>query len=170
MKKTLCVIFVLALLLSLPACSSSKEKIQDPVFFYYRQAELDYGTTPGVLNKEAREAAGHRQDYSYLLSVYLKGPEDFALYSPFPRNTTLKSFSLQDGTAFVNLSFSFSTLTGLDLSIACACITLTVCEMTGAQQVTIRAENALLDGNPQITMTPDSLLMLDDSNIAILPE
>lgn len=170
MKKTLCMILVLIVLLSLPACGSSKEKIQDPVFFYYQQLEPDYGTDPSILRKEIREAAGHRQDYSYLLSLYFNGPEDFSLYSPFPRNTALKSFTLQDNSAFVNLNFSFSALTGLDLSIACACITLTVCEMTGANSVTIRAENALLDGNPQITMTPDSFLMLDDSNIAIRPE
>ena len=170
MKKTLCVIWVLVLLLSLPACTSSKEDIQEPAFFYYRQSELSYGTTPGVVAKEAREVAGHKQDYSHLLSVYLKGPESYTLYNPFPGSTSLRSFSMHDGTAFVHLSSSFASLTGLDLTLACACITLTVCEMTGVQQVTISADGVLLDGNPQITMTPDGLLMMDDSNIVIPPE
>ena len=170
MKKTLCLIFAFALLLSLSACASSEEKVQTPVYYYYRQMELTYGADPGVLDKEAREAAGHLQDYTYLLSEYLEGPKNFSLYNPFPRNTVLRSFALQDGTAFVQLSASFASLTGLDLTLACACITLTVCELTGAQQVTIRADDSLLDGNPQITMSPDSLLMLDDSNIVIRPE
>lgn len=170
MKRILRVIFPLILILSLAACTTSEDEIQEPVFFYYRQLELNYGTTPSVVDKEAREAAGHRQDYSYLLSVYLKGPENFSLYNPFPTNTALKGFALQDGTAFVHLSSSFASLTGSDLTLACACITLTVCEMTGAQQVTISADEALLDGNPQITMTPDSFLMMDDSNIVISPE
>ena len=170
MKKLLCSFMILALSLSFSACSSPKDKIQEPVFFYYRQLELNYGTTPSVVDKEAREAAGHRQDYSYLLSVYLKGPENFSLYNPFPSKTFLRSFVLQDSTAFVQLSSSFASLTGLDLTLACACITLTVCEMTGAQQVNISAEDTLLDGNPQITMTPDSFLMMDDSNIVIRPE
>lgn len=169
MKKALCVILILSLLL-LPACNTPEKKIQDPVFFYYRQLELDYGANPGVLNKEVREAAGHRQDYSYLLTEYFKGPADFSSYNPFPSNTSLKEFSLQGDTAFVDLNYSFSSLTGLDLSIACACITLTVCEMTGSRQVTISAQHGLLDGTPSITMTPDSLLMLDDSNIVIPPE
>ena len=170
MRKTLCVIFIFALLLALPGCASSEDTIQNPVYFSYRQMDLDYGADPGVVDKEARESAGHLHDYTYLLSEYLEGPKNFSLYNPFPRNTVLRSFTLQDGTAFVQLSASFASLTGLDLTLACACLTLTICEMTDAQQVTIRADDSLLDGNPQITMSPDSLLMMDNSNNLIHPE
>ena len=170
MKKLLCVIFSLSLLLSLASCAAPKDKIREPVSFYYRRLELSYGTKPEVFDKEVREAEGYRQNYSYLLSMYVKGPESYSVYNPFPRGTFLTGFALRDGTAFVNLSSSFASLTGLDLTLACACITLTVCEMTGAQQVTISAANALLDGNSQITMMPDDLLMMDNSSIVISPE
>ena len=170
MKRILSVILPLALLLSLASCVTVKEKIREPVSFYYRQKEVNYGANPSVVDKEIREASSHRHDYSYLISQYLKGPEDLTLYSPFPRNTALKGLSIQDGTAYVNLNSSFASLTGLDLTLACACITLTVCEMTGANQVTITAADSLLDGAAQITMTPDNLLMVDNSNIVIRPE
>ncbi|MBQ2785902.1 MAG: GerMN domain-containing protein [Oscillospiraceae bacterium] len=170
MKKMLCVIISFALSYTLISCDSSKESIQEPVDFYYCQLEMDYGIESQAISKEVRDAKDRRQDYSYLLSLYLNGPESYALYNPFPRSTSLKGFALQDSTAFVHLNSSFASLTGLDLTLACACITLTVCEMTGAQQVTIRADDALLDGNPQITMTSDSFLMMDDSNIVIRPE
>ena len=170
MKKLLCVILPLVLLLSLASCSTSKDSIEDPVHFYYRELEMKYGTEPGVIGKEVRDAQGRRQDYSYLLSLYLKGPASYSLYSPFPANTSIKSFSLQEGNASVHLSSSFAGLTGLDLTLACACITITVCEMTGAQQVTISAADALLDGNSNITMSQEDIVLLDDSSIVIAPD
>lgn len=170
MKKLLCVIISFLLSFSLISCVSSKENIQEPVYFYYGQLEMQYGNQPEAISKEVRDAKDRRQDYPHLLSLYLNGPESYSLYNPFPRNTSVLSFSLQDGTAAVQLSSSFATLTGFDLTLACACITLTVCEMTGAQQVTISADGVLLDGNQQITITPDSLLMADNSNIAIRPD
>ena len=170
MKKLLSVIIPLVLSFSLISCVSSKEDIQEPVHFYYGQLEMNYGNQPEVINKEVRDAKDRRQDYSHLLSLYFKGPESYSLYNPFPRNLSLLSFSLQDGTAAVHLSASFATLTGLDLSLACACLTMTVCEMTGAQQVTVSAADSLLDGNPQITLSPEDVLLLDDSSVIIDPE
>lgn len=170
MKKLLCVILPLILLLSLAACSTSEGSIKDPVHFYYCQLEMSYGTEPGVIDKEVRDAQGLRQDYAYLLSLYLKGPKSYSLYSPFPTNTSLKYLSLDNGTASIQLGSSFAVLTGLDLTLACACITMTVCEMTGAQQVTISAADALLDGNSSITMSPEDILLLDSSSIVIDPD
>ena len=170
MKKMLCVIISFALSYTLISCDSSKESIQEPVDFYYCQLEMDYGIESQAISKEVRDAKDRRQDYSHLLSLYFKGPESYSLYNPFPRNLSLLSFSLQDGTAAVHLSASFATLTGLDLSLACACLTMTVCEMTGAQQVTVSAADSLLDGNPQITLSPEDVLLLDDSSVIIDPE
>ena len=170
MKNLLCVILILALSFTLAACASPKEDIKDPVSFYYRQLEMDYGNAPSAIAKEIRDAQSRRQDYSYLLSLYFKGPEEYSLYNPFPRSTTVKSFALQDGAVDLQLSSAFASLSGLDLSIACACLTITVCEMTGAEQVTISAADSLLDGNPKITMSLKDLLLSDDSNIVIDPE
>lgn len=170
MRKPLSIILAAVLLLYLTACSSLNDKVQDPVNFYYRYESMNYGADPDVIGAEVYEAKGHRQDYEYLLSAYFVGPESYDFYTPFPEDTALKSFDLRDGTAFVQLSSPFSALSGLNLTLACACITMTVCEMTGVQQVTISVADNLLDGNPQITMTPEDFLLLDNSNIVIDPE
>lgn len=170
MRKLLSMILAVVFLLGLTACSSLNDKIQDPVNFYYRYESMNYGANPDVIGAEVYEAKDHRQDFEYLLSAYLLGPESYDFYTPFPDDTTLKSFNLRDGTAFIQLSSPFSALSGLNLTLACACITMTVCEMTGAQQVSISVANNLLDGKPQITMTPEDFLLLDNSNIVIDPD
>lgn len=169
MRKLLSMILAVILLLGLTACSSLNDKIQDPVYFYYRYESMNYGADPDVIGAEVYEAKGHRQDYEYLLSAYLMGPESYDFYNPFPEGSSLISFDLQRNTAYIHLSPSFSSLSGLNLTLACACITMTVCEMTGAQQVTISVADNLLDGKPQITMTPEDFLLLDNSNIVIDP-
>ena len=170
MRKLFSIILTVVLLLCLTACSSLTNTVQDPVNFYYRYASMNYGANPDVIGAEVYEANGHRLDFEYLLSAYFMGPESYDFYTPFPENTALKSFDLHDGTAFVQLSSPFSALSGLNLTLACACITMTVCEMTGAQQVTISVADSLLDGKPQITLTPEDFLLLDNSNIVIDPE
>ncbi len=170
MKKLSCIILALLLLPGLAGCSNSGDDIQDPVSFYYCKRDLDYGVDAGVISSELRDGQGHRQDYAYLLTAYLNGPESYELYSPFSRSTALKSFAIQNDTAYVQLSPSFGSLSGLDLTLACACITLTVLELADVQKVVISAANTVLDGNSQITMTRENLLLLDDSNIAIDPD
>ena len=70
---------------------------------------------------------------------------------------------LSENSALVILNDATARLTGLDLTIACACLTATVCDMTGVQMVTIKAETQLLDGNKSITMQRDHLLLLDSN-------
>ncbi len=169
MKKWLCLILALLLLASQTACANEKQTVQEPVNFYYRQITMEYGTDDGVIGKESREGKDHLQDYPYLLSLYLKGPESDLLYSPFPSNTALESFSIEDQTAIVQLNSAFAVLTGLELSIACACITMTVCDLAKVNAVTVFVSGAMLDGNHQITLSRNDLLLLDDSSIVIDP-
>lgn len=169
MKKTASILLMFVLLFSLAACSAQNETISDPVNFYYRRTEMEYGSSSGVIGKEVRDAQGLKNNYEALLSKYLQGPESYDFYHPYPRGTSLISLELQENTALVQLSAPFADLTGLNLSIACACLTLTVCGITGADQVRISAMDAMLDGQTYITMSPDSILLLDNSNIEIDP-
>ncbi len=170
MKKLLCVVLTILTAVSLFGCSSQKkDDIQNPVSFYYLYTDRDYGTNPNVIGKEIRDAEGRQNDYAYLLSLYLKGPEDYSFYRPFPIRTALVNLELQNDTALIQMNYAFAGQTGMGLSISCACITMTVCEMTGVKQVTISVPGTTLDGNPSITMSPDNLLLQDDSNIVIDP-
>ena len=169
MKKLLCIFLSILLVLPLISCSTHKIDIQDPINFYYRKTQMDYGAAASVLGKEVRDSNGNRNNYSYLIYLYLQGPTNYAFYSPFPKDTSLVSIDLREDTAYVLLSPHMAQLTDLQLSIACACMTMTVCEMTGAENVCISAVNSTLDGNPSITMSLKNILLLDDSNIEINP-
>ena len=169
MKKLLCMLLTLVILLPMAACDAQGDDVRVPVHFYYRQAEMEYGANASVISAEVREAEGHREDYTYLMKQYLQGPESYSLYMPFPRVTTLVSIEVKDSIAYVQLSTNFSQLSGMDLSVACACITMTACEMTGAASTCISAADSTLDGNASITMSPSDILFLDDSNVVIDP-
>ncbi len=170
MKKNISVMLCVILFLSAVGCAQEKP-VQDPVTFYYCRYNLDYGNAAdGVIQEEIRDAEGQSSDYFYVLSLYLKGPENTDLYRPFPTTTDLVKVSVKEGTVFVELSHSFSSLSPLALTLSCACLTLTACELTGAAQCTIFVDNVLLNGNPSITMSPGDILLLDDSSIVIAPE
>lgn len=163
MKRIVCLILVISWALCLLACTQQEDAIQDPVRFYYPRSKITYGNADSVIAWEEQEAAGHRDDYMYLLRQYLKGPVSDSLSRTFPRSVMLKDLQITGGTAHVVLNDYAALVTGLDLTMACACLTATITELTGVQRVTIRAEHTLLDGNPSITMDRDHLLLLDES-------
>lgn len=167
MKRVLCIILVVLLLLPLVACSHQKADIQDPVNFYYRKK--DPANSDAAISKERGEAQGHREDYSYLIGQYLKGPTDEILQRTFPSGISVVDLKIDGKTATLVLSDFFSTLSGLDLTLACACLTLTVCELTGTEQLTIRTQSTLLDGNKTVIMAVEDIVLLDDCRVAIEP-
>ena len=171
MKRWLCMFLALTLCLPLMGCAPEPNDIADPVSFYYRRSadSISYGMADGVISAEQREAYGHRDDPAYLINLYLKGPAGTGMNRTFPKGVELVKFSLEGGCAYITVSDFFSTLTGINLTLACACLTLTVCELTGAKQLTVSTSNTLLDGNRPVIMTPDDILFLDENTIVVDP-
>lgn len=165
MRKLLCILLLSALLASLFGCTQPADGYENPINFYYRRQEVSFGTTEGVLCPDIREAGN--LDYISLLALYFRGPANSQLQRTFPEGTALKAIEIEGNHVLITLSDVFATLTELDLTIACACLTRTVCEMTGTQQLTIRTETSLLDGNKTIRMSLENVLLLDDSDIVI---
>ena len=158
MKRLLCL--VLALCLILPGCAVSKERLREPVTFYYPRRQYQYGAEDGVISSEQREAAGHRDDLSYLLALYLIGPSDEALVSPLPWGTRILK-TTQKGTAVtLKLTDTALTMTDTEFSLACACLTMTCLSVTDAQTVKITS------GSRSVTMSRDNLTLFDDSTTA----
>lgn len=166
--KRLSVLLLLFLMLpALCACAPEKE-IDAPVSYHYLRApqsngEIHHGSADSVITAEIRESAGHEGDYAYLLEIYLLGPLDPDYRTPYPVGTFLEEFSLENGIADITLSDNFGELTGIDLTLACGCLTLTVMDLTGAETVIIRAEDAQLDGKESITMDRGSIILTDDT-------
>ena len=162
MKKIFCFILVLVLLIPLAACSQAHVDPRVPVTFYYRARE--YGLEKGetVVISEAREAFGHREDYQYLVEMYLQGPTTQNCISPFPAGTTLEQLDLMTDKTLIQLSSHISLISGVDLTLACICLAKTVCQMTGTKSVRISAKGDLLDGQEYITITEEDFRLLDN--------
>lgn len=160
MKRMISLLLALVCICGIAGCAAETPP-ESPVAFYYRCSEIGLGAPEGVMQAEQRDAAGHEDEYEYLLNIYVKGPKSSHLAPTFPLGTKILRFSLENNRASITLSDNFSILTGMDLTVACVCLTRTVIEMTGCEQVTLRARTTNLDGNKFITFGKDSYLLLD---------
>ncbi len=149
-------ILILSLLVLICSCSVLGYQKEDYVTFYYCQAEYIYADGDGVIAPEDRDVTGRTDDLEYLLPLYLVGPLDEDLASPFPARTQLISAQMQENTLTITLSETEKALTDSQFSLACACLTMTCLEITNAEQVTI------ICSDRSITMHRDSFLLYDD--------
>lgn len=162
MKRVLCILLCVCLILPLLGCNQTVE-IEKPVTYYYRRTEVSYGTSDGVIGSEQRESIGHENDMFYLLAQYVSGPHSAEFSQTFPDNLIVVSVHRSKKLVRIVFSYHFAELTGIDLTIACACITKTVMDLTGTDAVQISAAGELLDEQQTITMDRNSLLLLDES-------
>lgn len=133
------------------------------VRFYYLSGEISYTGSAGVITPETRGNLDINAPLTRLLVQYIGGPESGSLRSPFPEGVELISTAQNGDTLILEFNDQLSTLSGIDLTLACACITKTCLELTNVVSVTVKAQGTALDGAAQITMTADSLVLLDTS-------
>lgn len=164
MRRHLCIFLIFSLFLCLCGCSFGND-IKDPVNFYYlrNSDSFVYGSENGVITPEIRESSGHTRDLSYLLSLYLRGPLDTELKSPFPSGCRIVEIRRESKALHLTLDGVFAQLENLDLTLACACLAKTCFDMSDAQEVKIDA--VAPDGNSiiNITFNRDSLVLEDNS-------
>lgn len=162
MRYKLIAVWILLHCLFLSACSPEPS---DPsnTCFYYKNATVLYHSENGLLGQQWIDITGGSDDWTQLLSIYLAGPTDHQLVSPFPAGTQLVSFSVYQDTAQVVLSREFADLTGAELTTACACLALTIQSITHCSYVQISAADALLDNQPSITIEPAAISFYDST-------
>lgn len=164
MKRAICLMLSVLLLGGLFGCHYGKSgDILEPVeFFYPRHSDsFVYGAEDGFIAAEIREASGHTGDLNYLLSIYLRGPLDSGLRSPFPAGCKLEDVRTGGNTLCIVLSSEFLTLENLELTLACASLAKTGLSLTGLERVRIDAE---ADGKTlSMTLDSDALLLADYS-------
>ena len=160
MKRTLCFLFLVIILFTLFGCND--DEIREPITFYYRTKDIQFGTSSDVIAHEIRDQFGHKDDFTYLINEYLQGPKTDACISPFPAGTMLIRLELVKDKAIITLSSHISLLTGPELSIAATCIAKTVHEMTNMKYVQIASEGDLLDGEPYILIECNAYLTSDE--------
>ena len=156
MKRILVFALILCLVLPMFGCAwpgSSKESVS----FYYQSRNYLHGKEGSVLVAEQRDASGHSTDLEYLMRLYLMGPYDEALLSPFPQDLRITDIRMGQDTVILSMTEQLSTLTGIQRSIACSCLALTCLDLTDAESVILMWENEI------ITMDRNSILLYDSS-------
>ena len=164
MNRVICLILTVLLLSSLCGCHFGKSAdLLEPVEFCYprRSDAFIYSADDGVLGTEMREASGHKDDLNYLLSMYLRGPQDNNLRSPFPDGCKLEEVRHGGNTVCLVLSAEFAALENVELTLACASLTKTCLGLTDASRIRIDAVSETK--TVSITMDAKSLLLADYS-------
>ena len=153
---------LLLLMLSLFQCCGCQKETPAPqgTAFYYCAANISFDMTSTTILAEYRQTPS-QDTLQQMLTKYFAGPASAQLRSPFPVGLKLVEVRQDGQTVHITVSDALATLSGLELTLACACITLTCLDFTGADQVMIYAQDALLDGQKTITMDRDTICLLD---------
>ena len=154
MKRSLCCMLILLLLIPLAGCSSPNF---DPVLFYYcrRPEAYEYFDAEGIIRPEGRDLSGHSEDLTYLVALYLAGPLDEDLISPFPRKTRLLEEETKNNRILLELTDLGNTMTDSEFSLASACLAKTCMEYVHAKDITIKS------GARSITINADNVILYD---------
>ena len=150
MKRLVCILLILTLLL----CGCRKD---DKVKFYYCPADSLSGAQDSLFTSEVRTVTGYTDDLYFLISLYLSGPLDQDLVSPFPEGTELELIAADLPDITVQLKDLPQNMTDSEYSIACACLSMTVMELTDAESVTV------VSGKRSVTMKASTLVLSDES-------
>lgn len=143
------------LLCLLPCLAGCRFHKSDSMDFYYVRSHYQYGKPQGVICAESRDVTGHAQDLPYLMALYLSGPLDEGLSSPFPRGTRLVNLYAQDNALFVELSPPAGSASSADFTLSSSCLALTFLYFSNVDQVTVTS------GENTITLNPENLLLYD---------
>ena len=163
-------ILILALVFALTACDWNRQRISEPIAFYYCASEIAYHTPSAVIQKEIREGNRIGEDILALLNHYLKGPESKELYSPFPYGSEITNCSLHESVLTLDVNSQIANLSGINLTLAMGCLTKTVCSFIDVKTIIIRANSGFTDGNIYRTISVDNFLFSDLDTIYTPPQ
>lgn len=169
MKRIFSLIPLILLALYLSGCHySDSGDILEPVEYFYprKTSAFVYGSEEGVMASEIREASGHVNDLHYLISMYLRGPQDSSLRAPFSSGCKVESIRVEEHALHIFLSSESAAPEGADMTLAFAALAKTCLNMTDFEYICI---DATFDGQTvSISLDDESLLFADYS--AFSPE
>ena len=152
--------YLLCILL-LVGCATPQ--LRSPGTFYYPSADTTYHGSNGVIASEQRELFGIHDDLDALLALYLEGPLAPGLIAPLPPDTQLLKYTLFESVLTLRFNQSLAELSGIELTVAAGCLARTFLPLTGAKQLILTADGALLNGNTALNVALEDLYLRDDS-------
>ena len=136
MKRYLCLICILLLLLPLWGCHSEEQPAAH--FYYLRSQEtIAYGKSDALIAPV--EITAESSDLMTLFQLYLQGPDSEQFRSPLPANIRLLSVSRAGDMLVLEFTSGFMGMSEIQMSLAGACLCATAYEITGLEAIEIQA-------------------------------
>ena len=168
-------LLVFALLMVLPGCGRKEQEPEGGIQLYFLKdsGESTGSFVPGAaLGTQSFDAAACTQSHregscpnpGCLLAALLAGPESAGLRTPFPRNTSMKSWNWDEeetGHLRVVMSEHYSGLTDIALTLADYCIVLTLSQLEGVEGVEIRSGGYGSDYRSHQLLQAEEVLLAD---------
>ena len=150
--RRLTALFLLAALI-LCGCSA---KVKAP--FYYCRSDFQTEPVESIIGSESRDITGHEYQLDFLISLYLLGPSNTDLVSPFPSNVQLQKTQVSGNSLTVFLT-NMDNVSDSRFTVASACMALTCFNISHYETLTI------VSGNRSLTLDPTMLTLYDSGAI-----
>lgn len=160
MKRSICVLIALILLI-LSGCNTQQKTEYKNASFFYCIDTVEYDTQSSIFAAEERMVNIDPNNIIPVINLYLNGPLDDHFTSAFVPGVSVADLTIEGQTANIILSSTFARLSGIDLTVACSCLTLTLAELLGTERVVISADGLQLDGKESITMHVNDIIFWD---------
>lgn len=139
--------------LLLVGCGKKEEP--SGIRFYYPKKDYIYQVTGGSVDFETRDVT--QQDLSYVLRLYLLGPQEETLEAVYPSDVRLESAQIDGSTVTVRLSPIGNRMTDISFTLAASCLAKTCFAFTGTNTLILQS------GDRRLTLEEDMLTFQDTS-------
>ena len=191
MKKSITLLCVLALLLTLVGCGVAEKILSedDGLQLYY---PTDWETSQGGdaigsvnISWEELPQADKQAQAEKILALLMGQCEAEEFRSPIPNGTTLLSCEIKGSTVYVDFSAAYGQLSGMDLTLADYCVTLSLTQLPEIYAVRITvagqdlayrdtnrfmASDVLLSSTEDVVRTLAVRLYFPDAEGTLVPE
>lgn len=149
---------VLALLLLLSACAAPAQADGLKLCFPAAPPDMD-GARPSAQAVSWQALPSDRDaTVDSLMQALLAGPLQDGAIDPFPPDTQLLGWSLDDGLLHLDLSAPYGELTGVELTLADFCITLTLCQLEQVDRIHITAGGSEVPQRAHQILSPEDVI------------
>lgn len=156
MKRTIALILAVLCLTSMLGCKAANPLNRNEVTFYYIRQQYQFSSQENVIAAETRALSGNSGDLGYLLTLYMLGPLDEELSSPFPKDVSILDIQREETRVMITLSAMDNTVSDSKFSLAGACLALTILDLTDCDTV------QLFSGERNIILRREDILLTDD--------